>query len=405
MAYTEHEARQLVIDAGNKLFELGLVARTWGNISARISDTQFVITPSGKPYDSITPDQIVVANIDDWSYEGDLRPSDEIGIHADAYQLRPEVNFVIHTHQEMACAICATETPISDVPEEYKTVLGSFIPCGEYGLPSTKKLCRGVKFAAMKYPESKAVIMKHHGAACFGKDYDDAFNIALALEKICKITIEKKYLEKSKASRFDEQAMRDYYLSLEDSNLKMPTDIKDLGCSVRNGSSFKLTLNDGKSYDVSLDASVNNKDVPKVAKIHSAIYKSSDVTHIGHLTNADVVALSVSGKTMKPYLDDYSQISGTTIKVGEWNESTPDASAIGIAKKLKGRNSVLVKDLGAICTANNEGDLDATNIVTSKGCKSEIAVKLFGNGKPINLFHRFIMRKAYTLFYAKQADK
>ncbi|NCC87960.1 MAG: class II aldolase/adducin family protein [Clostridia bacterium] len=404
MAYTEQEARRLVIEAGNKLFDLGLVTRTWGNISARISDTQFVITPSGKPYDLMTMDQIVVANIDDWNYEGDLRPSDEIGIHADAYQMRPEVNFVIHTHQQKACVVCATGAEISDVPEEYKPVLGSFIPCGEYGLPSTKKLCRGVKSAAVKHPKSKAVIMKHHGAACFGKDYDDAFNIALALEKVCQTTIEKKYLEKSNASNFDENAMRDYYLNIEDSNLKMPKVIKDLGCSVRDVNSFKLTLNNGEIYDVPLDLNADNKDIPEVAKIHSAIYKSSDVTNIAHLKDLDVVALSLVGKTMKPYLDDYSQLSGTTIKVAQWDELNSDISANSIVKNLKGRNAVLIKGLGAICTANNEGDLIATNIITAKGCESEISVKIFGMGKPINFLHRFIMRKVYLLKYSKQAD-
>ncbi|MBR6512201.1 MAG: class II aldolase/adducin family protein, partial [Clostridia bacterium] len=47
MAYKINEAKALVIDAGKELLESGLIARTWGNVSARISDTQFVITPSG----------------------------------------------------------------------------------------------------------------------------------------------------------------------------------------------------------------------------------------------------------------------------------------------------------------------------------------------------------------------
>ena len=76
------KAKQDVIDAGKKLVEYGLIARTWGNVSCRISETQFVITPSGKPYDGLTPDDIVVVNIDDYSYEGDIKPSSEKGIHA-----------------------------------------------------------------------------------------------------------------------------------------------------------------------------------------------------------------------------------------------------------------------------------------------------------------------------------
>ena len=57
MAYTEQEARTLVVEAGRRLLERGLVARTWGNISARISEHRFVITPSGLAYETMTPDQ------------------------------------------------------------------------------------------------------------------------------------------------------------------------------------------------------------------------------------------------------------------------------------------------------------------------------------------------------------
>ena len=99
MAYTEAEARNLVILSARRLVDAGLTARTWGNLSARISDEQFVITPSGLGYDIMEPEDLVIVNISDLSYEGNRKPSSEKGIHADAYRLRPEVNFVIHTHQ------------------------------------------------------------------------------------------------------------------------------------------------------------------------------------------------------------------------------------------------------------------------------------------------------------------
>ncbi|MBP7124095.1 MAG: class II aldolase/adducin family protein, partial [Clostridia bacterium] len=54
MAYELEEAKKLVVAAGKKLVESGLIARTWGNVSARISDTQFVITPSGRAYETLT---------------------------------------------------------------------------------------------------------------------------------------------------------------------------------------------------------------------------------------------------------------------------------------------------------------------------------------------------------------
>lgn len=108
MAYDVEEAKKLVVEAGKKLLETGLIARTWGNVSARISDTQFVITPSGRAYDTLTPEEVVVVNIDDCSHEGDIKPSSEKGIHADAYKHHPLVNFVIHTHQKAATIVSIT---------------------------------------------------------------------------------------------------------------------------------------------------------------------------------------------------------------------------------------------------------------------------------------------------------
>ena len=72
-----NKAKEIVVMAGKKLVESGLIARTWGNVSCRVSDTQFVITPSGRAYETLTPEEIVLVNISDLSYEGDIKPSSE----------------------------------------------------------------------------------------------------------------------------------------------------------------------------------------------------------------------------------------------------------------------------------------------------------------------------------------
>ena len=77
MVYTEEEARRIIVQAGHRLVKKGLTARTWGNISARISDTHFAITPSGRAYETLQPEDIVVVKIEDCSWEGDQKPSSE----------------------------------------------------------------------------------------------------------------------------------------------------------------------------------------------------------------------------------------------------------------------------------------------------------------------------------------
>ena len=69
--YEETEARRLVIEAGLRLVREGLIARTWGNISARISENEFVITPSGRAYETMRPDDLVKVRIRDLTVIGD----------------------------------------------------------------------------------------------------------------------------------------------------------------------------------------------------------------------------------------------------------------------------------------------------------------------------------------------
>ena len=111
------QAKLAVIEAGKKLVEKGLIARTWGNVSCRISENEFVITPSGRSYEDLTPDEIVAVKIDDLSYDGDVKPSSEKGVHASAYMLRPDCNFVIHTHQLNASvvSVMGKDMPVEEI--------------------------------------------------------------------------------------------------------------------------------------------------------------------------------------------------------------------------------------------------------------------------------------------------
>jgi len=182
----ETKAREDVISAGLDLIKYELIARTWGNISARISDTEFVITPSGKGYEDLTPRDLVPVNISDESYPEGVKPSSEKGVHAVLYAQHPEVNFIIHTHQNFATALSALGRDVRAFDKKYHDVLDTCVPCAAYGLSSTKKLRDNVAAAAGLYPDSTALLMQNHGAVCMGKDYDSAMKVALTLEEMCK---------------------------------------------------------------------------------------------------------------------------------------------------------------------------------------------------------------------------
>ncbi|MBO5623502.1 MAG: class II aldolase/adducin family protein, partial [Butyrivibrio sp.] len=99
------DERKHIIRISRDLHEIGLLVRTWGNISSRIDDDHMLITPSGIKYEDLTPEMIVIVNINDLSYEGEYKPSSEMKVHAMAYRIRRDCNFIVHTHQVFAtCA-------------------------------------------------------------------------------------------------------------------------------------------------------------------------------------------------------------------------------------------------------------------------------------------------------------
>ncbi|MGN1202480.1 MAG: class II aldolase/adducin family protein [Eubacterium sp.] len=359
MAYEIEEAKRLVVEAGKKLLETGLIARTWGNVSARISDTQFVITPSGRAYDTLTPDEVVVVNIDDCSHEGNIKPSSEKGIHADSYKHHPLVNFVIHTHQKAATIVSITGMEIRNVYNEFKPVLGDIVPVAEYAMSTTTPLRKKVEKCIMMNPSCRAFMLKHHGTLCMGGSYEEAFQVAETLEKCCEKVIKDNYLRHSWDKEYSEDAKRNYFLNKNNAG-KMPESICDLGASVRNGHIFTLTYDGGKKVDVDIETGLAVSGVaPKCAKIHRAIYKEEECTMINHLTNPYVVAASCLGETMYPMIDDFDQIVGIDVKNCPWIDGETDECAEEIAEAIENRNAVLIQGNGALVTGNSAGDMQA----------------------------------------------
>lgn len=404
MKYTESEARALVIQAGKRLLETGLIARTWGNVSARISESQFVITPSGMAYDTLKEEDLVVVNISDCSYFGSIKPSSEKGIHADAYRLRPDVNFVIHTHQTRASIVGVAGKALEDVPGEFKELLGERVPLAQYGMPSTDKLRKAVEKEYMAYPDSNAFMMIHHGAVFLGKDYEHAFAQSEALEELCRRVTHKKFRLYEGTANYSRHSLIESFIRSVGPG-KMPDFVTDFGKSRRSGSCYQLTMSNGKVYTVDIKSGkpLNSDKLPRVSMIHTQIYKySPTINFIEHITENDVIGYSVTGKPINPMLDDFAQIAGSKIKCESWNGSKKCAA--NIAKAINGKNVVLIKGLGAIATSSKESDLDAVKLVLNKECLTQMCSVFFGAGDSLNPLDCGIMRLVYVTKYSKKAE-
>lgn len=394
-------AKQLVIAAGEKLVETGLIARTWGNVSCRVDDKTFVITPSGKPYIGLTPDDIVEVAINTLEWGGNVKPSSEKGIHAEVYKAYPEAGFVIHTHQKVASAVSALSNGIESVAGEAAKLIGNVIHLGGYGLPGTKKLKKGVT-NALKLSPSKAVIMAHHGALCFGKDSDEAFEVANSLEKVCADYI----LENAKAKLgLKSDNLDDFCTEIADKLTKSQKTVEidksmlyNSTCNRESGEIVFTNQTDGSEISMPINGGAGVAALAEIAEAHRDIYNACPkFNNIIHNASNEVVAVSRLGKTMKPLLDDFAQICGPTVKCAKSYDKA--------AKAIKGKNAVLIKDKGALCCGANEGDAQAVDMIMSKSGLTLLTAKVFGKSKAINPAEAWLMRIVYILKYSKQASK
>ena len=401
------QAKLSVIAAGKRLMDTGLIARTWGNVSARVDENSFVITPSGKAYENLTPDDIVLVNIKDMSYEGDVKPSSEKAVHAKAYQLRPEVGFVIHTHQYHA-SIVSVMGKTMDVMEWWVDLLGATVPVAAYGLPGTGKLTKGVTRALQQNPDSKAVILAHHGAICVGTDEEDTFKVADALEQQCLA-----YL-KARATTFLGEIAESvdviHNLIARRRALNAPhkpAPAFDAYTSCRSGKSFYMTPEgcDGEAIDIYLPTGevFGEANAPDSLELHRAIYRGNKkVNAIVHSQKADVVRASQASGKLKPYLDDFAQIAGINLRRAAFNPHDQLDSASTVKKAMKRRSAVLLQDNGALCVGSSLDEARAVETVTDKNCAASLSADMFDKVKALGLIDSALMRVIYVQKYSKK---
>lgn len=199
-----------VVTGGQRLLKEGLVARTWGNISIRVDDRYMLITPSGRAYEELTSDDIVLVDYHTSRYEGSVKPSSEKELHCEIYRTRKRVNAVIHTHQINASTVAAAHREVPPILDDMAQIIGPSVRVAEYALPSTKKI---TKKTVKALKGRNAALMANHGAVCVGRDLDEAFVVCQVLEKACKAFIEAEFLGGAKSiNRFEASLMHQIYL-------------------------------------------------------------------------------------------------------------------------------------------------------------------------------------------------
>ena len=183
---TEDRVRSDIVEVGRRLWERGYVASNDGNISVRLDDRRLLTTPKSVSKGFMTPDMMVVTDLDGKKITGDRDPSSEIKMHLQVYRDRPDARAVVHAHPPTATGFAVAGIPLDRaVLAEVVTTLGS-IPIAEYATPSTDELPQ----ACSKYLKAHdGLLLANHGALAIGPDLFTAYHRMETIEHFAKISL------------------------------------------------------------------------------------------------------------------------------------------------------------------------------------------------------------------------
>jgi len=177
---TEAEARKQLHKLHQQLLAAGLVVWTGGNISQRV-EGGFLIKPSGLDYAELTPESMVLCDLDGNQLSGDHKPSSDTASHAYVYRAMPDVNGVAHTHSNYACGFAAAGKSIPCVLTAIADEFGGDIPLGPFAKIGDESIGRGI-VETLRSSRSKAVLMQQHGVFTIGSSAKDALKAAVMCE-------------------------------------------------------------------------------------------------------------------------------------------------------------------------------------------------------------------------------
>jgi L-ribulose-5-phosphate 4-epimerase len=164
----------------------GSVMGSGGNVSVRIEGEETcAITPSGIPYQAIIPDDICILDFDQNQIEGAHAPSMESLMHINVYKGRPDINAIVHTHQEKASLFAVINRPIPALFDEVCMNIGEIVDVVPYALSGSQELAENV--AAKLDNGCNCYILQNHGALSLGSTIEKACLNAELLEKIATI--------------------------------------------------------------------------------------------------------------------------------------------------------------------------------------------------------------------------
>lgn len=187
--------KQEVWAANLQLLEYGLVILTWGNVSAITSDRKYVvIKPSGVDYSIMTPEHMVVTDLEGNVIEGGLRPSSDLMTHLELYKAFPDVNAVVHTHSRYATALAQAERNLPCYGTTHADTFYGAVPCTRhlteqeveeaYEKNTGCVIAETFRDLGLEATTMPGVLVCKHGPFTWGSSCKKAVEHALILEEV-----------------------------------------------------------------------------------------------------------------------------------------------------------------------------------------------------------------------------
>jgi L-fuculose-phosphate aldolase len=175
-----------IVETGSFLSARHYHAALAGNLSTRVSRDHVLCTRHGADKGALSPEDIIICDMDGNKVGGNGEPTSEFSMHRMAYHVRPDIRAVIHAHPPTATAFAAASVPLNELMLPEMVVLLGPVALVPYATPGTQELAEQLK---AHLPHCDCFLLENHGALTVGRDLREAALRMELLEHNATITI------------------------------------------------------------------------------------------------------------------------------------------------------------------------------------------------------------------------
>lgn len=180
--------RHSVWEHAKKMWELGLVAGSAGNVSERVDSARIAITPTSVPYETMRESDVVLVDLASGAaVDSTHAPSYELPMHLAIYRQRPDVQAIVHTHAPFVTTLSVLRRPLPPIIDEMLLHLGGTVDVADYAFTGTEEVGHNVVRAL---GERSGALLANHGNVCVGRTLAEALHVAVTMESCARVYVQ-----------------------------------------------------------------------------------------------------------------------------------------------------------------------------------------------------------------------